>query len=193
MVIGITGSFGSGKTTVARILEKLGARVIDADSVGHRVIEENEIKSALIKEFGEEIVEGGRINRKTLANIVFSDKTKVLRLNQITHPKILKEIGSEIKSGQKELIVVVAPFLIEAGMLKMVDVAILIVAERKKITERLKEKGWDEEDIKRRMKFHPEDRERIERVQFIIDNNGRLTEIGAHVKKILGECIVNSK
>ncbi|MDI6751961.1 MAG: dephospho-CoA kinase [bacterium] len=187
MIIGITGSFGSGKTTVARVFEKLGADVIDADSIGHRVIEEDEIKSALIKEFGEEIVEGRRINRKTLANIVFSDKTKVLRLNQITHPKILKEIGSEIKSRQKELIVVVAPFLIEAGMLKMVDVAILITTERKKITERLKEKGWDEEDIKRRMKFHPEDRERIERVQFIIDNNGRLTEIGAQVKRVLDE------
>jgi len=190
MTIGITGSFGSGKTTVAKILERLGASVIDADSVGHKVIEESDIKLALTKEFGEEIVEGGRINRKTLASIVFSDKAKVARLNQITHPKILAQIEAEIKGLQKELIVVVAPFLIETGI--KVDKTILVSAEREKIIERLKMAGWDEKDVQQRMGFHPEDKERAGRVQFIIDNNGRLTETEAQVTRIYA-CLAVSR
>ncbi len=183
----MTGSFGSGKTTVAKAFERLGVSVIDADSVGHRVIEEEDVKETLIKEFGEEIVENGKINRKTLADIVFSDKAKVVRLNQITHPKILEEIETEIKGLQKRLIVVVAPFLIEAGII--VDKIILVITERKKIIERLKKAGWNEEDVQRRMGFHPEDSERIKRAQFIIDNNGTISETEEQAKEIYSKSV----
>ena len=186
MVIGITGCIGSGKTTVAKIFERLGARIIDADSVGHRVIEENDIKKALIKEFGEEILsKDGKIDRKLLGDIVFSSKEKVLTLNRITHPRILDEIAKIISDSSGEMIVVVAPFLIETGII--VDKTILVTTERERIIERLKMAGWNEKDIKQRMKFHPADTERMKNAQIVINNNGTLSNTEARLKRILDE------
>ncbi|MEW6482531.1 MAG: dephospho-CoA kinase, partial [bacterium] len=178
MIIGITGKIGSGKTTIGRIFEKYGAFVIDADIVGHKVLEEK--KEEILKAFGT-------IERKTLADIVFKDKNKLEKLNKITHPLIIKKIKNLIKHSKGQLIVVAAPFLIETELKTIVDKTILIICDKDIILKRMKKGGWEISDVLRRMKNQPNDSKRIPFSDIIIDNNGPLSKIEKRIKKIIKE------
>ncbi|MEW6007938.1 MAG: dephospho-CoA kinase [bacterium] len=178
MIIGIAGKIGSGKTTITKIFEKYGAFVIDADIVGHSVLEER--KEEIIKAFGT-------IDRKTLADIVFKDKKKLEKLNKITHPLIIKKIKNLIKHSKEQLIVVAAPFLIETELKTIVDKTILIMCDKDIILKRMKKKGWEISDVLRRMENQPNDNKRIPFSDIIIDNNGPLSKIEKRIKKIIKE------
>jgi len=97
IIIGLTGNLGAGKTTVARMFEKLGAKVLNADRMAHELIEPNgACFKEVVRSFGEEILINGKIDRKKLARIVFNDSKKLARLNKIIHPKVIKQISEEI-------------------------------------------------------------------------------------------------
>ncbi|OIO34333.1 MAG: dephospho-CoA kinase [Candidatus Omnitrophica bacterium CG1_02_40_15] len=100
MIIGITGSFGSGKTTVAKMFAKLGAYAIDADKIYYSLIRpKKRCYKKIVKYFGKDILtSSGRIDRKKLGNIVFKDRSKLKLLNSITHPDVIKEIKRIVKS-----------------------------------------------------------------------------------------------
>ncbi len=96
-VIGITGGIASGKSTVAKMLRSLGASVINADKICHQLINTEEIKGKISKKWGNNIQDkDGKINRRALGKIVFADKGKLLVLNKIIHPKVIKRIKSQI-------------------------------------------------------------------------------------------------
>ncbi|MEK9149716.1 MAG: dephospho-CoA kinase [Candidatus Desantisbacteria bacterium] len=185
MIIGITGSFGSGKTTVAKIFEKLGAGVIDADLIGRSVLEEK--KKDVVKAFGEEILKNQSIDRKMLADIVFEDKDRLKKLNKITHPLIIKRIKERLRNSKFSFIVIVAPLLIETELYELVDKIVLVVAEKDKLLKRMKKNGWELFDVERRMKNQPEDKERMPFSDIIIENNGSIRILERRVKKILKE------
>ena len=101
-LIGLTGKTGSGKSSAAKIFEKLGAFVVDCDKVAHEVLEHAEVKKALVREFSESILESdGTIGRKKLGKIVFSDPDKLSSLNRIMHTAIIDEALS-MKKGFPE-------------------------------------------------------------------------------------------
>ncbi|MEW6103285.1 MAG: dephospho-CoA kinase [bacterium] len=178
MIIGLTGRIGSGKTTIAKIFEKYGAFVIDADIVGHSVLKEKE--RDIIKAFGT-------IERPALADIVFSDKKKLKTLNKMTHPLIIKRIKEMIKSSNSSLIVVVAPFLIETKLKTIIDKTIFVMCNKEKILKRMSKSGWEAFDVLRRMENQPSDKERIQFSDIIIDNNGSISKIEARIKKLIKE------
>jgi len=125
-VIGLTGGIGSGKSTVSGYLKELGASVIDADIIGHRVLEDARVKNELRAAFGGQILdENGRIIRKKLGDIVFgTDKEQLPLLNRITHPRIQRIIKEELESYRHQgvrITIVEAPLLIEAGYNSLVD------------------------------------------------------------------------
>src|SRR3972149_2485197 len=95
-VIGLTGGIGSGKSTVARMLQQKGAKLLSADAVGHEVYEPGRAASpGIVGAFGRQIVgPDGKIDRKLLGPIVFSDPEQLRRLNAITHPR-MKELMRE--------------------------------------------------------------------------------------------------
>jgi len=183
VIIGITGRIGSGKTTLGKIFEKYGGFVIDADIIGHSVLEEK--KQEIIKIFGEKIIKDGVIDRKALADIVFSDKKMLKTLNKITHPLIIREIKGLIKTSPSYLIVIVAPFLIETGLYNLVDKTILIMCDKEKALKRMVKNGWKAMDVERRMENQPDDEERIPFSDIIIDNNGPFSTLEKRVKKII--------
>ena len=80
MILGITGVFGSGKTTVARLFSKYGYKCVNADSIGHRLLNENPIKNKVIKEFGKSILSNNKIDRRKLKKIVFFNKNKLIHI-----------------------------------------------------------------------------------------------------------------
>lgn len=183
MVIGLTGRIGSGKTTIANIFERHNSFIIDADIIGQGALEEKQ--GEIIKAFGKEIIKNGRIDRKILADIVFSNKDKLKRLNKITHPLIIKEIKERVKNSKSTLTIIVAPFLIETGLHSLVDKTILVVCEKEKILKRMKRKGWEVSDVLRRMENQPPDDKRIPFSDIIIDNNGSLSSLERKIKKII--------
>ena len=123
----LTGSIATGKTVVLDYFrDNLGFKVVSADSVGHEVLKTQEIIGKIGLTFGKDVIKNGEIDRKALGKIVFSDKTELEKLNQITHPAILSktfEIIDEL--SQKSPVILEAAILIEAGWHKYFDTVML--------------------------------------------------------------------
>jgi dephospho-CoA kinase len=190
LVIGITGQFASGKSTVAQILAKVcSAIVVNADNIGHEVLLDKKIKRLLVNYFGKGILTKGIINRKRLSDAAFKN-VKVHRvLCKITHPLLVASIKDKlrkIKAKDKGAIVIVeAAVLVEMGLLKYVDKLIVVKINRKERLKRAKSKwGLSGPDIAKRIKLQMSLRSLIKKADFIIDNSGGLKETRRQVEKI---------
>ena len=141
-VIGLTGGIGSGKSTVARMLEELGAPVIHADLVGHEVYApQSEGWRQVTEAFGAEILNRDHsVDRKKLGAIVFGDPAALKRLNAIVHPLIFDEVRRRVerhRAAGHECVVVEAAILIEANWLSLVDEVWLVVASPTAVIQRV--------------------------------------------------------
>lgn len=145
LVVGLTGGVATGKTTIARMFQDLGAKVLSADEIVHRLIEPGtEVWKQIQQEFGREVVgPDGSIDRSKLGEVVFRDAEKRTRLEAIIHPPVLdylrKEADSFRKSGDGVLILEV-PLLVEAGALPLVDKVLVVTAEQESQISRLQKR-----------------------------------------------------
>lgn len=167
-VIGITGSFGTGKTTVAKMFSKYGAVILDADKIAHQLLK---LKPA---------------DRKKLGKELFRDKAKLKKFCDIIHPLIITKLKKEIiRNKTKKLIIIDAPLLIEANLVYLVDRLIVVAAGRKIQVERLKKfKKFATNEIKDRIGAQMPLKEKIKYADFIIDNNGAIKNTKLQVEKI---------
>ena len=132
MLIGLTGKTGSGKSSAAKIFEKLGAFVVDCDKVAHEVLEHAEVKKALVREFSESILESdGTIGRKKLGKIVFSDPDKLSSLNRIMHSAIIDEALSMCYDSQKDICILDGSEIESSGVYKKCRYVVVITADEK--------------------------------------------------------------
>ncbi|MCG0277761.1 MAG: dephospho-CoA kinase [Thermanaeromonas sp.] len=188
IVIGLTGGIGAGKSTVARFLEELGAKVIDADRVARKVVEPGrpaweEIKAV----FGPRYFHAdGSIDRRALGNLIFSDERAREKLNAITHPKIKDEIQKEIEAYRREepggVVVIEAPLLLEAGMQDMVDEVWVVTAPEEVRLERLvKRDNLSREEALKRIRAQLPEEVRLKYATRIIDTGGDLEATRAAV------------
>jgi len=186
MVIGVTGNFGAGKTTVARMFVNLGARVIDADKIAHGVIRPgNSIHKRIVACFGRRILVGNHINRRKLADVVFSDKKNLKILNNIMHPEILRIIKNRLKeSSESQIIVIDAALLIESGLLPWINKLVVVKSEPRIQIERLKKCGVGVKEINRRLGVQLPQRKKINYADFVINNSGRRSQTKKQVKEI---------
>lgn len=181
MVLGLTGGIATGKTAVSDIFKEMNFDIIDNDIISREVIDYPEIIQMLRKEFGDSIMEDNTVNRKKLRNLVFNNKEKVNKLNNIMHPAIIKitqDKINELKKQKKELIIVVIPLLFEVKLEYLVDKILLITANRKIQTERvMKRDNSNEEDAQNIINSQMPIEEKITKSDYIIENNGTLTEL----------------
>ena len=191
MILGITGSIGSGKTTAARIFGKHHFNRIDADEIGHELMKENkELKNRLVKIFGNGILDkNSNIDRKKLGGIVFNDKNELKKLNLIMHPLIINEIKNKIKKIQKGCgddakIIIDAPLLIETGLKDCVDMVIVIKSSKKNSIKRLNKK-YPKEMIKRILNAQMPLKDKLKHADFVVDNEGDLRHLEIEVKDII--------
>ena len=187
MILGITGSIGSGKTTAAKIFKKYGFSVIDADEISHILFKKTPIKKIIIKNFGNVIL-NKNIDRKKLGNIVFNDSKKLKKLNSIMHPIIIKEMQNQInkiqkKCGKKTRIVIDAPLLLETKAKYLVDKVIVIKTFSENILER--NKRFSFEHIEKISKYQMPLQDKLKNADFVIDNNKDLKHLEKQVREII--------
>jgi len=156
MHIGITGQIGAGKTTAAKILKAMGAVVIDADKIGHKVVETNHrLIQKLAKAFGPQIfTPKGNLRRKKTAEIAFSSAKNRKLLNSLVHPYLLKELKKQIKRNlaKKNVIVIDAALLLDWKLNNIIDQTLVIGCTKEKRMSRLLKKGLTKSDVLARMK-----------------------------------------
>ena len=174
-VIGLTGSFGTGKTFVASIFKELGARVIDADRVAHKLIRKGSpAYKRIVKSFGKSILTGeGEIDRSKLGHIVFSDKALLRKLNDIVHPYVIKEIKRSIRSaGKTDIVVIDAPLLLEAHLGGLVDKLVVVKCQKRRQVERCQEKfRLKKKEILRRIESQIPIKKKTEIADLVIENS----------------------
>jgi len=187
IILGITGSFGSGKTIVAREFHSFGAKVINADKIAHKIVEPGtQIYKKTINVFGGVILKKNEtINRDKLAKIVFNNKNSLNILNRIIHPEVIRIIKNQIKISPSKIIVLDAPLLIEAGLRKIVDKIVVVKISRKKQIQRIiKKTSLSKTDILKRIRHQMPLLDKIRLADFVIDNNGSIQETKKQVKNI---------
>ncbi len=169
MIIGLTGSFSTGKTSVAGMFRKLGAKIIDADKIVHKFIDAR--------------------TRRKLAKIVFKRKVYLELLCKIIHPLVIKEIKRDLrKIKSKKIVVVDAPLLIETGLHRIVDKLIVVkVNQHIQIQRAIRHTGLKKNDILRRIGFQMPLRKKIKLADWVVDNNGTISQTREQVIRIWKE------
>jgi len=188
VIIGITGSFGSGKTTVSKMFKRLGAYVIDADKICHSLMfPSKKVYKKIVRNFGKDILKKDKtINRKVLAGVVFKKESALGLLNKIVHPEAIREIKNIVRSNKKRKVIVVdAALLLESGFYKDMDKLVVIKTKKDKQVKRLAlSKGMEKSQILQRLKMQDPLKKKLALADFIIDNNGTKKKTFIQVKKI---------
>ncbi len=188
-VIGLTGGIGSGKSTVAKYLADLGAKVIYSDDVGHDAfLSGSPMYDDVVAEFGKGILgPGGEIDRKKLGAVVFNNRPKLDRLNGIMWPRMKEMVRRQIEDYRRQgvkAVVVEVPLLIESGWTDMVEEVWVVVASEATVVRRLKEqRQQSEEETLRRIRSQLSNEERIKRADVVIHNDGTAEEMKAKVRE----------
>ncbi|HNX14853.1 MAG TPA: dephospho-CoA kinase [Oscillospiraceae bacterium] len=170
-IIGVTGPSGAGKGLFCAYLAEFGCTVIDCDKIAHSVTKKGSpCLAELVKAFGVEILtKDGRLNRRKLALIAFSDPIKTELLNQITHPAILKIIDNKIQKA-KSTVALDAPLLVEGRLDQICDVVAVIDADEQTRIDRITARDHlTREAAVTRLKAK-KPLERIEKMRYYINN-----------------------
>ena len=176
LIIGLTGPTGSGKSTVAQSLEEAGCVVIDADKIAREVVAPGApALKELQREFGDTILDDyGNLRRHTLANLAFSSLEKTKRLNEITHPHILrkmKENIEECRQKRKKVVVLDAPLLFEAGLERICTVTLAVLAPREQRLQRVMARdSITREEAEKRMSAQQQDQYYKDRSDYVLVN-----------------------
>jgi len=190
LVIGLTGSIGTGKSEAARQLEALGASIISADQVGHEAYTPNtEAWEQVVATFGDDILqEDGEIDRRKLGAVVFSDPSQLEKLNEIMHPRMARMVADKIEAfrGQGvEVVVVEAALLFEAGWDSLVEEVWVTDAPEQAVIERLNQRnGMSEEEARKRISSQMDRAERLERSDYVIENSGDMAALTSAIKEL---------
>jgi dephospho-CoA kinase len=178
IIVGLTGGLGTGKSTVAGFFRELGAYVIDWDELARAAVHpHSRAWREIVGYFGPDILESdSTINRRRLADIVFSDSERLGRLNSIVHPEVFKEdqrITAEIRSLDGDAVVIKdIPLLHEAAGHIEFDKVIVVCASLGTRLQRLEERGMSRDDARRRIESQLPIEEKARSADFVIDNDG---------------------
>ena len=190
LVIGLTGGIGTGKSEIARLLQSLGAAVINADQVGHEAYApDSESWHEVVATFGEDILQpSGEIDRRKLGAIVFADPQQLTKLNGIMHPRMARMVADRIQVLREEgvqVVVVEAALLVEAGWDTLVDEVWVAESPVEAVIQRLQARsGMDEEEVRKRIDSQMGQWERLERADLVVDNSGDVETLETMVKEL---------
>ena len=190
-MLGLTGSIGSGKSEVGRILASRGAVVIDADRLLRQVTRKGRPAYAeIVKHFGRRVLDGrGAISRRKLGAEVFGDAGRRRLLESITHGEIMREADRRIRReagrGFRPL-VLEAALLVETGLHALLDGLIVVVCREPVLAQRLeRERGMSPDEIRRRLEAQMPAEKKAAAADWVIENNGTLEDLGRRTAEVL--------
>lgn len=163
LVVGLTGSFGSGKTTVSKMLKKLGAqKIINADKLAREAFKQNKCLKKIKSLFQT-------INRKQIAQDVFSNPAKRKALEAVIHPYVRKRIMAELKKVKSGIVILEVPLLFESKFDRMCNATVAVSAGRSNIN-RLRRSGFSRDEINSRLNVQLSESAKMKKADFIINN-----------------------
>lgn len=192
-VIGLTGQTGAGKSTIRKLLKAKGAAVIDADSVAHEVADNSlSCLTDIVEHFSCMVLdEKGKLNRRALGRIVFSDRKKLALLNKIMFPYIVSAIKGQVTAYEQagaQIIVIDGATLIESGCAKMCSVLVSVTAdEETRLTRIIHRDGISKRDAVRRVSAQNPEEFYIKASDYVIKNNGTPGDLERAAEKVLDE------
>jgi dephospho-CoA kinase len=183
----LTGNIATGKSTVVRMLEELGAEAIDGDALVHRLMGPGSPLAEQIRaEFGEQTVNpDGSINRPELGKVVFSDPAKLAALEAITWPPVLAAKREAIESPGPDVLILDAIKLWESGMADDCDEVWVVSAEREQQIVRIIARNTvDRAEAERRIDAQPPQSEKIAKADVVIDNSGTMDDLQPQLDRL---------
>ena len=183
LTIGLTGIFGSGKSSVAKILKSFGASVIDCDQlVREGYLPGAGLQPKILKLFGRE-----RLDRNQIAKIVFQNKEKRKKLEAIIHPFVFKRVHEELSKARGKITVIEMPLLFETGFNRNVDCVAVVAAKKEAIEKRLAKKGFTKRGVQLRWRAQWSLARKKRGADFVIENSGSVLNLKKQVKKLWRE------
>ncbi|GHT45248.1 dephospho-CoA kinase [Planctomycetales bacterium] len=192
-IIGIVGGIGSGKSTVAALFQQLGAAVISADKIGHRVLQNPNVKAAIRQRWGDRVFSStGEIDRKEIAAIVFSQtnaaqSSELTFLNELTHPLIADEVDRQrqaLEQSGTAICLLDAPLILESHWENLVDGLVFVDVPFETRLKRVRQRGWSKEELLRRETNQLSPEEKRSRSDYVIHNAGDLGATAKQVREI---------
>lgn len=195
LLVGLTGTIGSGKTTTASLLKEMGAFIIDADVICRDLlIPHRPAWKEVIHTFGKEILQSDQqtVDRGKLADIIFNDKIKKEQLEKILHPKVIAEemrlAGQIFKKHPKSIVVVEAALLIESGNDQRMDkVVVVTCSEEQSIQRAMKRCSLSREQAILRIQNQMPQAEKIKKADYILQNDDRPEDFTIKVQALYSE------
>ncbi len=190
-MVGLTGGIAAGKSTVAKMFGELGAPHLDADQLARVVVAKDEgLLARLVEAFGPEILsQEGRLDRKALGRLVFSDEEARRRLEMLTHPAIAAAAGRELEALASQSgglpVIYEAALLVEVGRERDLDLLVVVVARDEVRLERLMRRSrLTEEEARQRFAAQLPQEEKAAKADYVIDNSGALDQTREQVRQV---------
>ncbi|MDR2398944.1 MAG: dephospho-CoA kinase [Endomicrobium sp.] len=189
MILGVTGSIASGKSETAKYFGSLGAFCIDADVVAKDLTcKDKPALQEIIEVFGNAILSAeGSLDRKKLADIIFSDFNAKLKLEKILHGRIISQIEELIsnKISEYKVIVINAPLLFETGLDRLCDKVVVVTLPYNIQVQRLKLRDeLSDDEIKKRIESQMSLEDKVKRADFLVDNSVSKDDLKKHIENI---------
>ena len=185
--VGLTGGIGAGKSEALAAFERQGVPVLSTDKVAHDILDDDQVRAALVERWGEQIAPGGAIDRDRVGEIVFADRDELTWLESVTHPRVgahvlewRQNLGQEV-----EIAVVEVPLLFEAAMEGAFDATLAVVADDGIRDARLRERG--QSGLEGREDRQLDQAEKVRRADHVIRNDASLEELDREVNELIDQ------
>ena len=197
LLVGLTGGIGSGKSTVARLLERRGAVLIDADQLARDAVEKGTPGfDRVVDAFGPEVVTpGGDLDRPALAARIFSDPEQKSTLEAIVHPEVARRFSDQVDAyrATDRIVVYVSPLLVELGLAPAFDVVVVVTASpHLRVSRVASDRGLSPDEVRGRMAAQATDEQRAEVAGVLIDNDGSLAELEPQVDRLWADLMARA-